>query len=153
MTAPIRTHVTIRLKAMRNPVIELRFVWIALCVGLADALGDHLWIALFVTHIFAVCALKANGIFEQLPTEGAAHDVVELLRNKLVTVQLVDIFLSLADGTFAIQTGIEWSPFSGFLGWSTSALIQSVKLRNIPKLNDSWIRPTGSSENHDSIQT
>lgn len=49
MAAPIRTDVAIRLKAMRDLVVDLGFIWIALTARSADTLGDHHRVAFLVT--------------------------------------------------------------------------------------------------------
>ena len=64
MTAPIGTDVTKGLKAMRNPMVDLRLVRIVLCIGLGDAFRDNQWIALLVTKVVAIRALHAGRVFE-----------------------------------------------------------------------------------------
>lgn len=55
-----------------------------------------------MAHIFTIGALHSTRVFQELTAQCAAHNVVELLRNKLVAVELVHIFLALANGTFTI---------------------------------------------------
>ena len=62
MTAPISADIAVDLETMRNTVIELRLVWIALSIRLADALGDDLRVTLLVAQIFAVGTLHADRI-------------------------------------------------------------------------------------------
>lgn len=88
-------------------MVDFLFIWIGLVVGLADTLGDNLWIAFLVTSVFAICALHACGVFEEFPTECATHDVVELLGNKFVALLFVNIFLLLTHSTLTVQTNIE----------------------------------------------
>lgn len=55
-----------------------------------------------MASIFAVFALHAGRVFEKVATESATHDVVELLYHEFVAIQLVDLFLALPHGTFAV---------------------------------------------------
>ena len=100
---------------MRYPVVELRLIWIGLRVGLRYTFGDDLLVALLMAHVLAVGALVTSRVLEETTTKGAAHDVEELLLDKLVSILLVNIFFALTDGTFAVQTQIEWSPVFGLL--------------------------------------
>ena len=68
VTAPIGTHITKCFKAVRNSVVDLRFIGIVLCIGLGDAFRDHKWIALLMAKVMAVRALHASRVFEELPT-------------------------------------------------------------------------------------
>lgn len=55
----------------------------------------------------AVSTLHACSILEKVATKGAAHDVVEGLLDKLVTILLDDLFFSLTNGTLSAKTNIE----------------------------------------------
>lgn len=57
--------------------------------------------------IFAICALHSSRILQKVSTKSAAHDVVELLKQELVTIKFVDLFLALPDGTLSIEAYIE----------------------------------------------
>lgn len=92
---------------MGDAVIDLLLVGIGLVVRLADTFGDDLGIALAVAGIFAVGTLHAGSILQKVATQGTAHDIVELLRDELVTLLLVDLFLLLAHGTLAVETNVE----------------------------------------------
>lgn len=100
-------------------MVELGLVRIALSVGLADTFCDNQRIAFFVAHVFAISTLHASSILEKLPAECTSHDVVELLCDEFVAVKLVDVFLPLANSTFAVQpdASVEWSSFSRLLGY------------------------------------
>ena len=103
MTAPICPDVAERLKAMRDPVINLLFIRIGFGVGLADTLGDDLWIAILVARVLAVRALHAWSILEQIATVCTTHDVVKGLQCKLVAILLDDVFFLLTDSTLSTQ--------------------------------------------------
>ncbi len=60
MATPIRAHVREFLETVGDPMIDLLFVGISLCIRLADTFCDHLGITLRVTSIFAVLALHAR---------------------------------------------------------------------------------------------
>jgi phosphatidylglycerophosphatase A len=92
---------------MRNTVVDLGLVRIGLVIGLSDALGDDLPVATFVAGKLAVGALHASRILEQFCTEGAAHDVVELLLDEFVAVLLVDLFLPLTDSPLTSKPVVE----------------------------------------------
>lgn len=91
-------------------MIELLFGGIGFSVGLADTLCDYLGIAFLMAGVLAVLALHTSGILEKVAAERASHDVVELLNHKLMTVQLVDLFLTLANSTLTVEPNIERSP-------------------------------------------
>lgn len=107
MTAPVGAHVGKVLETMRNSVVELCLVWIGLGVGLGDALCDDLGIAFLVASIVAVGALHACSILEKFSTESAAHDVVELLLDKLVSILLDHVLFALTDSTLTTKTKIK----------------------------------------------
>lgn len=117
MTTPIGRDVGETLEAMWNTVVDLLLVGIRLVVGLADTLGDDLWIALSVTGIFAVGTLHAGSIFQEITTKRTAHDVVELLGDKLVTLLFVNLLLLLSDGTLTVETDIERAAILQLLGY------------------------------------
>jgi hypothetical protein len=117
VTTPIGRDVGESLEAMRNTVIDLLLVGIRFVVGLADTLGDDLWIALSVTGIFTVGTLHAGSIFQENTTKCTAHDVVELLGDKLVTLLLVNLLLLLSDGTLTVETDIEGAAILQLLGY------------------------------------
>lgn len=71
--------------------------------------------------VFAVFALHASRVLEKVATQRTAHDVIELLYNKFVTIQFVDLFFTLSHGTFAIQSDIEWSSIPVLFRCSTLA--------------------------------
>lgn len=64
-----------------------------------------------MTHVFAVFALHANSVEEELATIRAENDGVKLLLNKFVTILLVDFFFPLAHSSLSAKTAssIEWS--------------------------------------------
>ena len=88
-------------------MIQLLFVRIGLSVGLADTFGNDFREALLVARILAVLALHTRGIFQKVSTQRTSHNVVELLRDKFVTVLLLNLLFPLAYSTFAVQTEIK----------------------------------------------
>ena len=60
MTAPIGAHVRERLEAMGNTMIQLLFIRVGFCVGLAYTLGDYFPVAFLVAGVFAILALHAS---------------------------------------------------------------------------------------------
>jgi phosphatidylglycerophosphatase A len=92
---------------MRNTVVDLALVRIGLVIRLRNALGNDFPVAAFVASKLAVGALHASRILEQLSTQSAAHDVVELLLDEFVAILLVDFFLSLTNGSLAAESLIE----------------------------------------------
>lgn len=117
MTAPIGREVGEAFEAVGNTVVDLLFVGIGLVIGLADTFGDDFWVAFAMASVLAIRALHASSIFEEFSTQRTAHDIVELLRNELVSLFLVNLFLFLADGTLAVETNIEGATVLELLGW------------------------------------
>jgi hypothetical protein len=117
VTTPIGREIGETLEAMRNTVVDLLLVGIRFVVGLADTLGDDLGIALSVTGIFAVGTLHAGRIFQEITAKRTAHDVVELLGDKLVTLLFVNLLLLLSDGTLTVETDIERTAILQLLGY------------------------------------
>lgn len=107
VTAPVGSHVGEVFKTMRNAVVKLGLVGVRLGVGLGDALGDDFGVALFVTSVVAVGALHSGSILEKFATEGAAHNVVELLLDELVSILLNHILFALTDGALATKTKVK----------------------------------------------
>ena len=60
-----------------------------------------------MTSIFTVLALHSCCIFKEVSAKSAAHDVIELLLYKFVTILLMDLLFSLSNGTFTVKTYIE----------------------------------------------
>lgn len=109
MTAPIGSHIRERLEPVRNAMVDLFLVRIGFGVALTDALGNDALVALGVASVFAVLALHAGRVFEEIAAESTAHDVVELMLDKLVAVHLVDFLLALADGALSTETDVDGS--------------------------------------------
>lgn len=117
MTTPVGRDVGESFETVRDTVVDLLLVGIGLVVGLANTLGDDLGIALAVACILAIGTLHAGRIFQEVAAKSATHNVVELLRNELVTLLLVDFFLLLTDGTLTVQSDVEWSSVLQLLGY------------------------------------
>jgi hypothetical protein len=116
MTTPIGRDIGEPIPTMRNAVIDFLLVRVCLVVGFADTLRDDLRVALSVASVFAVGALHASRIFQEIAAKSTTHDVVELLRNELVTLLFVDFFLSLSDCTLTVETDVERSSILQLFG-------------------------------------
>ena len=101
-------------------MVELLLVRVGLCIRRTNTLGDDLGVAFLVTGVFAVLALHTSRILQKVPTKGASHDIIELLKNKLVAIQFVYLFFTLTYGTFTIQTKIKRSSIFVLFGWQMS---------------------------------
>lgn len=116
-------------------MIELGFIRIGFSIGLGDTFGNDFRIALLMAGVFAVRALHASSILEEFATECTTHDVVELLLHELVAILLDNVFLALANSTFAVQTDIERPTILCLLNCKTvSELLLKFERRNLPKL-------------------
>lgn len=115
MTAPIGAHVAVRLETVRYAMIEPRFVRITFVIWPTDALGNHGSVALLMAQVLAVRALIAQSVLEQLSAESAAHNVVELLSYKFVTVEFVDVFFALPDRALTHDASVKRLPFPSLL--------------------------------------
>ena len=106
-----------------------------------------------MASVLAIGALVACGIFEEVPAEGTAHDIVKLLLYELVPVHLMDLFFACANGAFAPKTKIQRPlvivQFHFLRSVSRTVYIQEKW--NLPKLNASLICPTGSNANQASM--
>ena len=78
MAAPVGSKIREALEPVGNSVVDLLFLGVGLCVGLADALGYNISVTFRVASVLAVLALHARRVLEEVGTEGATHDVVEL---------------------------------------------------------------------------
>jgi hypothetical protein len=107
VATPVGGDVGEAFETMGNAMVDLFFVRVGLVVGLADTLGDNLGITLLVTGVLAIRTLHACGILEEFSTKRTAHNVVELLRNELVTLLFMDLFLLLTHGTLTVETDVE----------------------------------------------
>ena len=133
-------------------MIEFLFVWICLCVRFADTFRDNLTIAFLVACILAVFALHTSGVFEEVTTQGTPHDIVELLKHELVTVELMNLFFPLTDSTFTIETNIKGPAILRLLGYKMSAAMRKGSANlNLLKFILRCILPTGSRANQASI--
>lgn len=124
MATPICAHVRKPFEPMRYPMIQLLFFGICLCVRLADTLGDDTFVTLLVASVLAILTLHACRILEEVSTQSAPHDVIELLLYEFVAVHLVDFFFTLPDSTLTVQTNIERSSILHLLGCS---IVSQVK--------------------------
>lgn len=98
-------------------MVDLFFVWISFVICLAYTFCHHFRIALSMASIFAICALHASGVFQEISTKSTTHNVVELLSNKLVALLLMDLFFLLAHSTLSIETDIEGPPILELFGY------------------------------------
>ena len=105
---------------MGDTMIQFLFIWVGFCVGLAYAFGDYFPVALLVAGVFAILTLHTSRIFEELAAEGTTHNIIELLKHKLVPVQLVYLFFPLTNGTFTVESNVERSTIFCLFGWKLS---------------------------------
>jgi hypothetical protein len=117
VATPVGREVGEAFETVGNPVIDLLLVGVGLIVGLADTLGDNLRVAFTVASVLAVRALHARGILEEISAQRTAHDVVELLGDKLVALLFVNLLLLLAHGTLSVETNVEGTTILQLLGY------------------------------------
>jgi hypothetical protein len=127
MATPIGRNIGEILETMRNTVVNFLLVGISLVVGLADAFRDHFGITLPMASVLAILTLHTSSVFQEIATKSTTHDVVELLRDKFVTLLLMNLFLSLADGALSIKTDIEGSAIFQLFGYQTLVLYSRCK--------------------------
>lgn len=108
MATPTGRDVRITLEPMRNTMIDFLLVWIGFVVRFANTFGDDFRVTFLVTRVLAICTLHACSILQEIPTESAAHNVIELLCNEFMSLLLVDLFLLLTNSTLPIETDIKW---------------------------------------------
>jgi hypothetical protein len=118
MATPISGNVGKPFKAMRDAVVDLLLVGIRLVVRLANTFRDNFGVALSVAGILAVGTLHSSSVFQEIAAKRATHDVVELLRDELVTLLLVYFLLPLSDRTLTVETDVERSSVLRVLGWT-----------------------------------
>ena len=101
-----------------------------------------------ISTIFTLVSLSSK---EELLTQSTHDGLVELSLDKLVTVHLVDIALSLSNGTLSTESFVWTSPSSSrVLDYivSTNAVMKDV---DIPKSRRKEMAPAGSTDHHPSI--
>lgn len=82
-----------------------------------------------MASIFAIRALHASSVFEELAAECTAHDVVKLLLHEFVPILLDDLFFALTNGSLSSKTGIEWLFVSGMFHKGHSQVYTSDRLQ------------------------
>jgi hypothetical protein len=102
VAAPVRPDVRDRLEPMWNPVVDLLLILARAALG--DTLGDDLLVALLVAGVLAVLALVTERVHEELATEGAEDDLVELPLDELVPIHLVHFVLPGTHGALSAQS-------------------------------------------------
>lgn len=108
MATPTGRDIRIALKPMGNTMVDFLLVWIGFVIRLADTLGDDFRVTFFVTRVLAICTLHACSILQEISTESATHNVIELLCNEFVSLFFMDLFLLLANSTLSIETNVKW---------------------------------------------
>lgn len=68
-----------------------------------------------MTSVFAVFALHTSGVFQKIAAKRTSHNVVKLLRYKLVPIHLMDNFLTLTDGSFSVEAEVKRPAILGLL--------------------------------------
>lgn len=122
MATPVGRNVSESFKPMRDAVVDFLLVGIGLVVGFANTLGDNLGVTFAMASILAIGALHPRCIFQEVAAKCTTHNIIELLRNELVALLFVDLFLPLSDSTLAIQSNVERSSILQLLGckqWSS----------------------------------
>lgn len=127
-------------------MVDLLFVWVRLCVGFAYTFGNNACIAFCVTSILAILALHASRIFEKVPAQRTTHNIVELLRHELVTVHLVHFLFTLSNGTFSVETNIEWPAVLGLLGETYCQMDRTGRFEGKPCID--WLGGNDTSPSH-----
>jgi hypothetical protein len=94
-------------------MVDFTFIRICLGVRLCDTFGNDLGVALLVARKLAIRTLHARCVFEEIPTKGAAHNVVELLLHEFVAILFVNFLFLLSNGTLSAKAKIELFPFLG----------------------------------------
>lgn len=90
-------------------MIQLFLFRIRFCVRLAYTFGNYLGITLLVAGVLAVLTLHASRVFEEVFAKSTPHDIVKLLKHEFVSIQFVNLFLTLADSTFTIKAYVKRS--------------------------------------------
>lgn len=121
MAAPIGGEIGESFETMRDAMVDLLLVGVCFVIRFADTFGDHLGIALAMAGIFAVGTLHPGSVLQKVTAKSTAHNIVELLRDELVSLLFVNIFLLLPNGTLAIETDIEWPSVLQLLGCETAS--------------------------------
>ena len=109
MATPISSNVGETLKAMWDAMIDSILIWIGFIVCFADTLCNDFGVAFLMAGVLAIRTLHPGGILQEFTTKCTAHDIVELLLDKFMTLLLVDLFLLLSNSPLAIQPNVEWS--------------------------------------------
>lgn len=86
---------------MGDPVVDDLLVLAS--VRLGDTFRDNAFITLLVACIATILALIADSVEQEVATEGAQHELVELSLDELVAVHLMDITLALSDGSLTAK--------------------------------------------------
>lgn len=107
VAAPVCRHVGEGLESVRNAVVNLFLVRVGLGVALADALGDDALVAFGMASVLAVLALHTGRVLQKVTAQRTAHDIVELMLDKFVTVHLVDLFFALTDSALSAKANVD----------------------------------------------
>ena len=123
MATPVGAHIHVLLKSVGNPMVQLLFVWIGFSIRFADALRNDFCETFSMACVLAVFALHPSRIFEELSAKCTAHDAVELLLHKSVTILLLDFLFTLPDSAFAVESNVKADFASVLFGWITCQLL------------------------------
>ena len=119
--------------------------------GLGNTLGDNLGITLFMTGISTIFTLVSLSSKEELLTQSTHDGLVELSLDKLVTVHLVDIALTLSNGTLSTKSFV-WTSTSSCRVLDYRVSGDDVKEEvDVPKSRRKEMAPAGSTDHHPSI--
>lgn len=109
VATPVGTNVRELLETMRNAMVDLLLLWVGLSVRFTDTLRDYTGITLSMTGVLAVLTLHSGRVLEEVAAKSTSHDVVELLRYKLVAVHLVNKLLALTNSSLTVEAEVEWT--------------------------------------------
>jgi hypothetical protein len=62
-----------------------------------------------MTSVFAIRALHASRILEEIATKSTTHDVVELLLHEFMSVHFMHLFLARTESTLTLKPKVEWT--------------------------------------------
>lgn len=103
VATPVCADVGQGFEAMRDTVIDLLFVPIT-SVRLGYTFRDDLLITFLVTRVSTIFALISEGIQEEIVAESAEHKLVKLSLYEFMSVHLVDLAFTFANGALTTET-------------------------------------------------
>jgi hypothetical protein len=102
MAAPIGAQISDRLKAVRDPVVDLLFIPIP-GIWFGYAFGDNLLVAFLVTCVSTIFALIPQRIEQEIAAKSTEHDLIELTLNEFMAVHFVNFAFTLPDSALTSE--------------------------------------------------